>query len=163
LTQAVEWATGARATEPDAAAEALTAGERLDEALRAFLAEQGTKRVAKPDLWRLVGGSLRLRLTARAVTELPGHALAIDGARERVRTLATWYEQLAALVGRPDRRPVAAIEAPTFDSHDVDRARSGSYYGIWLCEHLEHLRQHLAELSRPAAQVAEIRRQPWWM
>ena len=36
------------------------AGIRLEEGLRGFLAEQGSKRIAKQDLWRLVGGSLRL-------------------------------------------------------------------------------------------------------
>ena len=45
LTQAVDWALGTRADPPDAGAAAVTAGIRLDEALRGFLAEQGTKRV----------------------------------------------------------------------------------------------------------------------
>ena len=71
LTEAVRWATGARGDEPDAGAPAGTAGVRLDEGLRGFLSEQGSKRIAKQDLWRLVGGSLRLRLTAHAVAEMP--------------------------------------------------------------------------------------------
>ena len=74
LTQAVQWATGARAGEPDTAMPAGTAGVRLDEGLRGFLSEQGSKRIAKQDLWRLVGGSLRLRLTAqrwRRCREMP--------------------------------------------------------------------------------------------
>ena len=54
LTQAVDWALGTRADPPDAGAAAVTAGIRLDEALRGFLAEQGTKRVSKEDLWMLV-------------------------------------------------------------------------------------------------------------
>jgi hypothetical protein len=145
---------------------AATAGERLDEALRGFLAEQGSKRVAKQDLWRLVGGTLRLRLTAHAVAELPGDAGGVDGARralaDRATTLASWYEQLASVVGRPGHRPVGALEAPSFDGGDIPRDGSASYYGIWLCEHLSHLAEHLGELVGPAVEVAELRRQPWW-
>ena len=64
LTQAVDWALGSRDAPPDAGAAAVTAGIRLDEALRGFLAEQGAKRVSKEDLWMLVMASMRLRLTA---------------------------------------------------------------------------------------------------
>ncbi|MBV9943570.1 MAG: hypothetical protein JO262_15700, partial [Solirubrobacterales bacterium] len=42
------------------------------------------------------------------------------------------------------------------------RVGSGAYYGIWLCEHLNHLAEHLGDLVVPAARVAELRRQPWW-
>jgi len=55
---------------PDAADPAVTAGLRLDEALRGFLAEHGTKRLAKEDLWRLVGGALRPRLIAHSLAGL---------------------------------------------------------------------------------------------
>ena len=64
LTQAVDWALGTRDEPPDAGSAAVTAGIRLDEALRGFLAEQGAKRVSKEDLWMLVMASTRLRLTA---------------------------------------------------------------------------------------------------
>ena len=76
LTQAVDWALGTRADPPDAGAAAVTAGIRLDEALRGFLAEQGTKRVSKEDLWMLVMASMRLRLTAYSLAGLqaPEHA-----------------------------------------------------------------------------------------
>jgi hypothetical protein len=33
---------------------------------------------------------------------------------------------------------------------------------VWLCEHLDHLAEHLAELIGPATRVAELRRAPWW-
>jgi hypothetical protein len=46
---------------------------RLDEALRAYLTEQGTKRLANADLWALVMGAARLRLAAYAVASLPGN------------------------------------------------------------------------------------------
>jgi uncharacterized membrane protein YccC len=44
LTQAVDWALSTRRDPPDTAAAAVTAGIRLDEALRGYLVEQGAKR-----------------------------------------------------------------------------------------------------------------------
>ena len=166
LRGAVEWAVGLRPDQPGGAAAAAAAGQRLDEALRTFLADQGSKRIAKQDLWRLVGGTLRLRLTARALAELPGDAEAVESSRgaleHRTVTLESWYDQLANLVGKPNHRPVTALEAPTFGAADIARSGSGSYYGVWLCEHLNHLSEHLGDLVQPAVRVAEIRRQPWW-
>src|SRR6202043_1698126 len=49
LTQAVDWACGLRESEPDGAIAASTAASRLDDALRSFIAEQGTKHVEKQD------------------------------------------------------------------------------------------------------------------
>jgi Fusaric acid resistance protein-like len=72
LTQAVDWTLGLRQRPPESAIPAVTAGARLDEALRAYLTEQGTKRLASDDLWALVMGTTRLRLTAYAVASLPG-------------------------------------------------------------------------------------------
>jgi uncharacterized membrane protein YccC len=166
LTQAVQWAAGMRAAEPDGAPAAATAGQRLDEALRAFLAEQGVKHIAKQDLWRLVGGSLRLRLTARSVADLPGDATGNPTGQQaierRTAALANWYGQLAGLVGRPNHGPVVAPDPPNFSADDLDRASSDSYYGVWLSEHMDHLGEHLSELIPPAVRVAEIRRLPWW-
>jgi uncharacterized membrane protein YccC len=73
LIQAVDWALGLRQRPPESAIPAVTAGARLDEALRAYLTEQGTKRLASDDLWALVMGTTRLRLTAYAVASLPGN------------------------------------------------------------------------------------------
>lgn len=166
LTQAVEWACGLRAAAPDTGPAVGTAALRLDEAVRGFLAEQGTKHVAKHDLWRLIGGSLRLRLTAHAVADLPreqnGTGAAAAVLNRRATTLATWYERLAALVDRPDRRTVEPLDAPKFGPAEVVDPASSSQYSIWLCEHLDHLGEHLDELVPPATRVAEIRRRPWW-
>jgi hypothetical protein len=122
--------------------------------------------VTKQDLWRLVGGTLRLRLTARTVAELPGDADAVQSSRDalehRTVTLESWYKQLADLVGKPDHQPVAPLDPPSFDTRDIVRGGSDSYYGVWLCEHLNHLSEHLGDLVQPAVQVAELRRQPWW-
>jgi len=70
LTQAVDWTLGLRREAPDTALAAVAAGNRLDEALRLFLSEQGTKRASKHDLWSLVMATLRLRLTAHSLTGL---------------------------------------------------------------------------------------------
>jgi uncharacterized membrane protein YccC len=165
LRQAVEWAAGRRGSAPDAALPAAAAGARLDEALRGLLAEQGTKHVSRQDLWRLVGGSMRLRLTAHAIAELPGDASAIAAVRDtlerRTDNLATWYEQLAALVARPTHVVPRELQPPSFASVEAD-GTPASHYGVWLCEHLSHLGEHLGELIDPAAQVAQIRRRPWW-
>jgi uncharacterized membrane protein YccC len=166
LTQAVQWATGARTAEPENGTAAGTAALRLDEALRAFIAEQGTKHMASQELWRLVGGSLRLRLTAHAVADMPGDATGVDAARgvleRRTATLTGWYERLAEQVGKPNHQAVAELEPPSLAADGVVDSSSGSYYGIWLCEHLDHLGDHLGELVGPAAAVADIRSRPWW-
>jgi hypothetical protein len=166
LAQAVQWASGARADEPDTATAAATAGQRLDEGLRGFLAEQGTKHMPKQDLWRLVGGSLRLRLTAHAVAEMPGDATGLDEARavleRRTATLTSWYEELAEQVGEPNHRAVTELEPPSLAAAGVVDSSTGSYYGVWLCEHLDHLSEHLGDLAGPAAAVAKLRSRPWW-
>ena len=166
LKQAVEWTSGLRAVEPDGAGATITAASRLDDALRGFLAEQGSKHMQARELWRLVGGSLRLRLTARSIAELPrdpaGIGAARDALRSRTETLAAWYEGLAELVGRPENPTVVAIDAPVFGPEQVVDRASRSHYGIWLCEHLDHLSEHLDELVPPATHIAEVRRRPWW-
>src|SRR5579875_2500114 len=67
LTQAVDWALGVRGEPPGTAVAAVTAGIRLDDALRGYLAEQGAKRVTRTDLWTLVMATIRLRLTANSL------------------------------------------------------------------------------------------------
>ena len=166
LTEAVQWATGTRRDEPEDAVAAATAGDRLDEGLRGFLSEQGSKRIAKQDLWRLVGGSLRLRLTAHAVAEMPADATGADEARavleRRTATLTSWYDELADQVGKPDHRAVCELVPPSLAAAGVVDESSGSYYGVWLCEHLDHLSQHTVDLVKPGVAVANLRRRPWW-
>ncbi|HEV3283772.1 MAG TPA: FUSC family protein [Solirubrobacteraceae bacterium] len=166
LTQAVDWARGTRAAEPDGAVEAIVAGQRLEDALRGYLAEQGSKRIGRQELWRLVGGSMRLRLTAHSVAGLPpdgvGVGQAASALEHRTSTLAGWYERLAELVDRPHGRSYATLQAPTFGPADVVQAGANSHYGIWLCENLDHLAENLDELVEPATRVAEMRRRPWW-
>jgi uncharacterized membrane protein YccC len=166
LTQAVEFTSNAHASAPVAAERALTTASRLDEALRGFLAEQGSKHLELQELWRLVGGSTRLRLTAYSITELPRSPSRIGAARvpltQRAGALASFFEQLADTVGKPDGRARGALRPPQFDSGDRGGPASGSRLAVWLCEHLDHLADHLADLVQPALRVAELRRRPWW-
>ena len=112
LTEAVDWALGTRHEPPGAGAAAVTAGIRLDEALRGFLAEQGAKRVSKEDLWMLVMASMRLRLTAYSLAGLhpPEHlrqhkhrgvAYARTALSHATADLSGFYERVAVLVGKP--------------------------------------------------------------
>jgi uncharacterized membrane protein YccC len=166
LKQAVAWAAGSRQAQPDTVVPAVDAGLRLGDAIRGFLAEQGTKRVSQRDLWMLVGGSMRLRLTAHGVSRLPHDAVGDDTARgvlrRRTETLTTWYDQLAAMVAAPPRAATQMLAPPRFAPDDIVDRSSGSPYGVWLCEHLDHLSDHLADLIEPAERVVEIRRRPWW-
>ncbi|MBV9194237.1 MAG: FUSC family protein [Solirubrobacterales bacterium] len=165
LSQAIEWVSGLREHPPAGAVRAIAAGVRLDDALRAFLAEQGSKRIDKHELWRLVGGTMRLRLTAHAVAGLPRDG-AIDLAvraelERRAETLTGWYHLLAEQVDRPRGTPLAALAAPRFDPPEPDTPTL-SHHAIWLHEYLGHLAEHLGELVPPAVHLAEIRRRPWW-
>jgi len=125
LTQAVDLALGTRRDPPDTAAAAVTAGIRLDEALRGYLAEQGTKRLSKEDLWTLVVATMQLRLTATSLASLqalePASFQALEQARPRrpgmdraraalehdTANIAGFYQRVAALVGRPAPHQVA--------------------------------------------------------
>ncbi len=166
LGQAVRWTAGLGDEAPSGEPATVTAGIRLDDALRGFLTERGSKRLDKQQLWRLVGGTLRLRLTAHAVAGLPRDPLSVAGARDalanRTMKLTGWYEELAEVLDRPRGTPVARLAAPTFGPEDTVEASSGSHYGVWLCEHLDHLSEHLEEMVGPATRLAELRRAPWW-
>jgi hypothetical protein len=164
LRQAVRWVANAQTDPPAGADAALSSGRRLDEALRGFLAEQGGKHIELPELWRLVGGAMRLRLTAYSIAALSQDSTLAGSSQDallrRAGTLAAWFERLAAMVGR---RPQAALQTgPAFGPDEVVDASSGSHYAVWLCEHLDHLAEHLSELLAPANLLAQARRRPWW-
>jgi uncharacterized membrane protein YccC len=164
LRQALDRICQARAPDPDAARAAVAAAIRLDHALRAFLAEQGTKHVSRADMWRLVGGSQRLRLTAHAVAQLPHEGNTGGAARaalaQRAASLNAFYQQLASLLGRPRGGANPTLTAPSVDDHATNASRSRDL--VWLTEYLDHLTEHLAELVDPANRIAQLRRRPWW-
>ena len=179
LTQAVDWALGLRGQAPDVADAAVTAGFRLDDALRAYLAEQGSKRMAREDLWMLVMSTLRLRLTAHSLATLrarggsayrdaPVHVDEVRAAlQHRAVELTGFYQRVAAQVGRPDHdhAPLAAIPLPG-EAAAVETVPAGPLHHhpqtLWVREYLHHLGQHAAAVPEPALHVAELRRLPWW-
>lgn len=57
---------------------------------------------------------------------------------------------------------LVALTPPTLGPDTIVGIESGSHYGVWLCEHLDHLAEHLDELIQPAFRIAELRRAPWW-
>ena len=144
LTQAVDWALGVRHVPPDTGDAAVTAGIRLEEALRGFLAEQGAKKVSKEDLWMLVMGSMRLRLTAYSLAGLQavgsaehdgaahahhrhrrGVAYARAALEHATADLDGFYERIATLVGRPvPNQVLLPVAVPAFTGLDGNGSAS---------------------------------------
>jgi uncharacterized membrane protein YccC len=164
LVQATAWALRIRSTPPDAGVPAFQAGNRLDDALRVLLAEQGTKDVPKDQLWRLVGGTIRLRLAAQSLATLaeppaqgdPGSANLLA---EAVR-LAGVCDELAAGLGRTPASVVRELSGLPVD----DAVPAGGYrgYSLWVRQHLSHVQLDLADLVTPACVVARRAALPWW-
>ena len=182
LVQAVDWALGLRRRPPESAIPARAAGARLDEAMRAYLAEQGTKRLASHDLWTLVMATTRLRLTAFAVASLPAsgngnhqHESAgtdpdLAAFRRQTADLARFYERLAVQVGPPGHGPAPPAVVPAPDGPDYPKgvACAGTtplHYRpdmLWVGEHLYHLAERGQAITQPAEKIAELRQVPWW-
>ena len=145
LTQAVDWALSELMVPPAASIAAVSAGIRLDDAVRGFLTEQGSKRLSKEDLWALVNSATRLRLTAHTLAALrpaavagrprgrrrPGERLPAAGRVGRVRGRAGLHRAAARgsgtgrvlRNGRPGGRPTGAHRA------DVGFAAAGDGAG----------------------------------
>jgi uncharacterized membrane protein YccC len=169
LGEAIAWVRGHRTEAPAGARSALTAAVRLEDAVRSFLAEQGTKLLSREELWRLIGGALRLRLTAHALAALSRACARVQSEAEddlegRGAALIAWYEQLAIEVGKP-RRHMSQLAKLDLDGNGQSVESPGhasSSRAIWLREPLDHLAEHTQDLITPAMHVAETRRQPWW-
>src|SRR5205807_4107185 len=161
---------GLREAPPDRAAAALVAGLRLDEALRGFLTEQGTKRIHKEDLWRMVGAAMRLRLTAHSLAKLREEEPDGDPTRriieERAERLAGWYRELAGLLVRHAGRDSQDAQARELEALIADTQAAGELAAkgpsqVWVALHLDHLREHLPDLVGPATVLVALRRRPW--
>jgi len=176
LSQAVDWALGLRGRAPDTAIAAVTAGIRLDDALRAFLAEQGSKRLDKEDLWRLVMATMRIRLTAHSLAgqraaggavyrDAPEH---VDEGRAALRHIAAglagFYDHIATQVGRPGPGELTLAQAPSLEEFAQAGGLSPHHHPatLWVREYLHHLAVHATGVTEPALHVAELRRIPWW-
>ena len=165
LREAIEWVCGRRTEPPQAGAVAFVAAGRLDDALRGFLAEQGTKHIEKEELWRLVGGTLRLRLTAHTVAGLPQgwaahHGQPLGTVMRQADELCSWYFELAGSVDAPRPGAHPRLNIPSLACGDPPPGRYRRT--IWLEQYLSQLVDHLEVLIDPAAHVARIRARPWW-
>jgi hypothetical protein len=164
LVQATAWALGMRRALPDAGTATVQTSTRLDAALRALMAEQGSKKVPKDQLWRLVGGARRLRLTAESLIGPPRPETPVDVTgnvlvEESVR-LAGQCDGLAALLGRTPG--TVAQELASLPAADGPLLNGLGGYLLWVRQHLDHVQRDLASLTEPADLVAERRALPWW-
>jgi len=164
LVQATSWALGVRPAVPDARMPTLRASVRLDDALRALSAEQGSKPVPKEQVWRLVSGALRVRLTAESLEQLPRADTQPDGARralvEEAVGLAGLIDDLAQRLGHVPETVVQELAGiPIGDGRPAPTYRG---YSLWVWLFLDHLRRQLTDLSEPATAVAARRARPWW-
>jgi uncharacterized membrane protein YccC len=183
LTQSVDWALSELMVPPTAAIAASGAALRLDDAVRGFLTEQGSKRLGKEDLWTLVNASTRLRLTAYTLAGLrtaapvpgagPGGAcLPLAGSGEyagapactrlqaAVSGLAGFYGAIADEITRPGTGPLAPVPAPAEIGPAVPRPPGSGSGPPAPADQLPHphllwVQDHLHHLSASAQTVSE--------
>ncbi len=166
---------------------ATAAGARLDDALRQYLAEQGTKRVPLESVAALANGATRVRLAGVAINEL--HAQAPDGVvvpsgdeelvepaellQRRAEDVSEWYAELADVIaGRaPAVPPVdGAANGTSFldvvlpavhGCGDPERARRAEQL-LWSGQYLGDVDRLREALATPAALVSTARERGWW-
>jgi uncharacterized membrane protein YccC len=184
LRQSVEHLTGARDVPPDGAPAALAAGQRLDDALRQYLAERGAKNVPLADVTALANGAARVRLAGTAVKRL--HQGAVDDhtahadlrrpgevLTERVRRVSDWYGALGRSFVEPGQPLPGAAAAETGESFlelvlpEVDRcpdaeAATHAEQLLWAGQYVGDVDQLRGYLVEPAGRVVDARRRPWW-
>ena len=165
LVEAADWALGRANERPEGGQAALVAGLRLDDALRALLTEQGTKSMAKEDLWALVASAQRLRLTASSVAELPAPpATGSTGAvlSDRARALEEWYRTVGTHIHRgwpPQLAPLDPLPPPGPEAGPPEYRRACQTY---VDQHLRHLHRHHGEVIEPAGSLGRAVKRPWW-
>jgi hypothetical protein len=169
LSQSVDWVLGRSTTHPSAGVASVSAGLRLDDALRGLLSEQGTKRIGKEHLWRLVGSTMRLRLTAHALAGTHPAGPGFDEARDALMAwsvaLTGWYDRLATDLEGTTASDFANLEEALpsvpglFGSTPIIGAPAGT---LWVGEHLRDLRAHLTDVIGPAVEISAMRHVPWW-
>ncbi|MGI8664620.1 MAG: hypothetical protein ACR2N4_01065 [Jatrophihabitans sp.] len=80
LASAIGCLTGREAASAQLGGQASAAGARLDDALRQYLAEKGTKLVSLESVAALANGATRLRLAGMAIADLPATATTANAA-----------------------------------------------------------------------------------
>jgi uncharacterized membrane protein YccC len=186
LRQAVDHVTGRRADPPDNALSAVAAGDRLDEALRQYLAERGTKSVPLESVVALANGAARVRLAGSAIKHLQlaagrpvpavGHD-GLDGSADvllrRTADVSGWYDALADSFQRrgngvPDHVPSAPsasfldVVLPAVDHCADGTCAAQAERLLWSGQYVGDLDQLRADLVEPARQVAAAEARPWW-
>lgn len=164
LVQSTAWAVGSRTTHPDARSRSATAAVRLDDALRGFLAEQGTKRVRKEHVWRMIGSTLCLRLTSQSLADVPPPPDSIDETRHALVGEATWLAERCDYIADRLRTPSHAGAEDSSSALGIEMAplHPDSGYLLWVHEHIEHMRRRLVDLVEPVEAVVAARALPWW-
>jgi uncharacterized membrane protein YccC len=169
LSESMDWILGRSPEHPVHGLATVAASIRLDDALRALLGEQGTKDIPKEHLWKLVGATMRLRLTALALARAqptpPGFEDAKDALAGWTAGLVSWFNRLALnLAGdAADDRVTLAERLPAVPSlFDPASGAAIPTRVVWLGERLRDLRRHLAGTVGPAVELSALRRRPWW-
>jgi uncharacterized membrane protein YccC len=164
---------------PVAVTAATAASIRLDDSVRAYMTEQGSKRLGKEDLRALTMSTLRLRLTAHSLASLPGPEAAAGPAAEhpvspavqdaltaQSASLVDFYDAIAAQVDRPrpasgsqangarDPGPVA-VPAPADSAADAATDRPCSFGPAHYHPEALWVRDHLTHLGSHSASLVE--------
>lgn len=164
LVEACAWALGIGRQSPDGQAVA-SANSRLQAALHGLLAEQGTHRIPRDTVWRLAGGTNRLRLMAQTLARSPssesthfgeGARLAMDEAVE----VAGLYDHLATQLG--NLPPTVAEEISTLDLGESPEAPTEPR-ATYVRECLDRLRTEAAAMNGPTSTLAARLSRPWWI
>jgi hypothetical protein len=164
LVRATAWVLGLREAAP-VGETAVRASVRLDDALHAFIAEQGTKRVPKQELWKLVGGERQLRLSAQSLASVPKAEPSLAPAQSRLLLgeavcIAGLCDDLAAKLGNVPATVGQELDRlPEVESPSVGASQG---FGLWVGLHLAHAQRALDELDKPASLLATMRARPWW-
>ncbi len=183
LREAVTHLTGARPNPPELGGAAVAAGQRLDDALRQYLAERGSKQVPLPSVAALANGAARVRLAATAIKHLHGDASDDHAVHEqleqpaailqrRTERVADWYATLARRFADPRREPPGAdgaggevesfleVVLPVVGTEAA--AATHAEQLLWSGQYVGDVEQLRPSLLEPAAQVAAARARPWW-
>ena len=158
LSESVAWVLGRTSSRPHGGLATVSAGERLDDALRGLLTESGAKRVSKEDLWSLVGSTMRLRLTAHALANAHPAETDIEAVTDDLAAwssgLVVWYGELAkGLEGKlVSDRATLERTLPAVPIGFASPTPGTPVCTMWVGEHLRDLRVHLAEIIGSAVE-----------
>ncbi len=180
LRAAVDRVTGGDGTR--SGSDAAAAGSRLDDALRQYLAERGSKSVSLEDVAALANGATRLRLAGAAIDGMrpadPGAAAAVadglagpvDVLTHRADEITGWYAGLAAAF--EDGVAVPAVSAaegsflevvlPAVDRCGDPGLAERAERLLWSGQYLGDVDQLRAHLVPRAERLRAVRDRPWW-